>query len=69
MEEVESSILKHSTAVEKLRYKRYELIAKKEDLEMSQVIDCAIEAGITSEEMMMFVATASKEKRQSPNKQ
>ena len=62
MEDIERAIVAHNIEAERLRSKLYELLVKKEDLEMQEVIDYAIEAGITSEEMMGFVANASKEK-------
>ena len=43
--------------------KRYELMAKKLNLDIMDVIDCAIEVGISPEELMSFVLSKSKEKR------
>ena len=62
MEEVENSILAFNMQIESLKGRRYELIAHREDLEMQEVIDCAVEAGISSAELMGFVVGAAREK-------
>jgi len=62
MEEVENSILAFNMQIDSLKGRRYELIALKEDLEMQEVIECAIEAGISSGELMRFVVDSSRDK-------
>ena len=63
MEEIEERIHAHTMETESLIEKRYELLAQREDLEMKEVIECAIESGITPQELMAFVTRTSKEKR------
>ena len=62
MEEVEKAIVSGMTTIEMLRERRYELIIKKEDLKMNEVIDCAIENGISAQELMELVNITSKER-------
>jgi len=64
MEEIESTILARTMEVESLKEKRYELLAKKEDLQIQEVIECAIEIGVSSEELLKFVLKTSKEKEE-----
>jgi len=63
MEETERIISALIMEAESLKFKRYDLLMKKEDLELKEAMDCAIEAGITAEEIMQFVTNTSREKK------
>ena len=62
MEDIEREIVAHNIEVERLKNNLFELLVVKEDIEMREVIDYAIEAGVTSEELMRFVVNAARKK-------
>jgi len=62
MQRIENAIVGYNLEVESLVRERYELIANKEELEMQEVFDCAIERGITPKEMMELVNSFQKTK-------
>ena len=63
MEETEKAIIMHGEIVENLRERRYELIAMKQDLEISEVIECIIENGLSAKEVMDVLSIAVARKR------
>ena len=60
MEEVEKGIIALNIEVERLKSWRHELLAEKEDLEMREVVEYAVETGVSTSEMMRFVSYASR---------
>jgi len=63
MDSVEISIIAHNTEAKGLKCRRYELTTNKDDLELYEVVDRAIDAGITADEIKKFITIASREKR------
>ena len=62
MDSVEISIIAHNTGARGLKCRRYELTTNKDDLELYEVVDRAIDAGITADEIRKFITSASREK-------
>jgi len=55
MEEIDEAIVTHSKIIENLRNQRMELVARKGDWEMQEVFECAVENGLSPDEMMAMV--------------
>ena len=52
LEKIEQEIDSHNRIVENLIWRRSELLTKKQDLEICELIDCIIEKGITANEAL-----------------
>jgi len=64
MARIEGLILERSLEVEGLIAQRYALLAEKEDMEMKDVFDCAVESKISAKELMKLIAEAVSKKTQ-----
>ena len=61
MEEIDEAIITHNKIIENLRFQRFEILARKNDWEMQEVFEYAIESGFTPDEVMdMLLATKIK---------
>ena len=68
VEAVDRAIVAHEKEIEELVCKRYELIARKNDLDMQEVIECLFESNIEPKEVMkLIVATKCKKTNTSSN--
>jgi len=64
MEELDEAIVTHNKIIGKLKTQRLELFSEKLDLEMTEIIECAIENDISPRRMMDLIK-AEIEERQS----
>jgi len=62
MEEIDDAIISHNKIIEVLRFQRFEVMAKKNDWEMQEVFECAIENGFTPDEVMDLLLSAKRGK-------
>ena len=63
LEEIEDEIDTHNRIVENLIWRRSELLTKKQDLEICELIDCIIEKGITANEALEIINTVDQIRR------
>jgi len=55
LEKIEEEIDTHNRIVENLVWRRSELLTQKQDLEICELIDCIIEKGLTTNEVLLIV--------------
>jgi hypothetical protein len=55
IEEIDRAIIRHSRIVENLKWRRYELLIREQDLEMSELIECIIEKGLTARDALRII--------------
>ena len=55
LERIEGEIEVHNRMVETLVWQRAELLTKKEDMKMCELIDCIVENGLTANEALGFL--------------
>ena len=60
MEEIDMAIITHNKMINKLKCRRYELLARKQDLRMNEVLECIVENGFPAEDLLGLVIEASK---------
>jgi len=58
LDEIEDEIVTHNRIVETLIWRRSELLTKKQDLEMCELIDCIIEKGLTANEALELIVSS-----------
>jgi len=63
VEFIDKAIVTHQKEIEELICKRYELIAKKTDLDMHEIIECLYESDLEPKEVMELIVAAIKDKR------
>ena len=63
MEEIDRQFTMYSLEMECLRRRKEELLAEKENAEIFEVVDYALEVGVTSFELMQLVVQAHREKK------
>lgn len=62
IEAVDRAIVAREKEIKDLICKRYELIAKKNDMEMLEVVECLYESNLEPKEIMNLIAVAINEK-------
>ncbi|MCL2152198.1 MAG: hypothetical protein FWH57_04440 [Oscillospiraceae bacterium] len=55
LERIEGEIEAHNRMVETLVWQRSELLTKKEDMEMCELVDCIVENGLTANEALELI--------------
>ena len=55
LEKIEEEIDSHKRIIENLTWRRSELLTKKQDLEICELIDCIFEKGMTTNEALEII--------------
>ena len=55
LEQTEDEIVKHNRIIENLIWRRSELLTRKQDMEMYELIDCIVEKGMTANEALEII--------------
>jgi hypothetical protein len=63
LEKIEEEIISHNKIIENLVWQRSELLTKKEDLELCELVDCIFENGLTASEALDIIVTALEKKK------
>jgi hypothetical protein len=63
LERIEEEIVNHDRIIENLVWRRSELLTKREDLEMCELIDCIVENGLTANEALEMIIEALEKKK------
>jgi len=58
VEIIDKAIVAHHIEIEDLKCMRYELIARKKDLDMHEIIECLYESGLEPQAIMELLVTA-----------
>jgi len=62
MEELDEAIVTHNKIIRKLKTQRLDLFSEKLDLEMNEIIECAIENDISPRRMMDLIKAEVEER-------
>ena len=55
IEEIDKAIVTYNEIIEGLKWQRYELLSKKHDLDMNDVLECIIEKGLSANEVLKMI--------------
>ena len=53
--EIDKAIVTYNEIIEGLKWQRYELLSKKHDLDMNEVLECIVEKGLSANEVLKLI--------------